>query len=261
MTLMLKGGYATEDPRLDRVPTGHTKHLDKYPLTAATVPAAVGSMVIGVNWYANFDDPQPLSLGKGRGGYHSIGEGDLGRIRGGHATCLRNYGVRDSEAWWQYYNQGVEGRCVEFAGLRLLSHLNRERYDITSRWHYFNAQQLDYWPGGSYPGATPHYEGTSVDAMMQVFTKYGAIKAKRSGRQVSPYEAVRLVQPEKGLAAYRWATSWAQVREVLNVPSWMPGVPMLNSWGKKYPHQVILMDAAGERLLKEDGEFAVVTDR
>lgn len=48
---------------------------------------------------------------------------------------------------------------------------------------------------------------------------------------------------------------------VLGVPGWLPGVPMLNSWGKNYPHLTLLLDEAGERLLREDGEMAVVTDR
>lgn len=261
MPTLLKNGLLTDDPRLDRVPSETTEHLEKYPLTAATLPSTNSSMVMGVNWYSNFDAPKRTTFGTGRGGYYVIGDGDLGRLRGGHATCLKHYNLRDEYGWYEYYNQGTEGRCVEFSSLRMLSLNNRKRYDITSRWHYHQMQYLDEWPGGSYPGATPVYEGTSVRAAMEVLRHRGAIVAKRGGSPVRANEAESLVRPEEGISTYRWAMNWQDVRTVLNVPDWMPGVPMLNSWGTSYPKQVILLDAAGERLLREDGEFGVVTDR
>ena len=51
------------------------------------------------------------------------------------------------------------------------------------------------------------------------------------------------------------------VRFALGVPDDLPGVPMLNSWGRGYPHVVLLMDEAGQRILHEDGEFGMITDR
>lgn len=39
-------------------------------------------VVIGVNWYSNFDNPQH------KGTEHWIGEGSLGHIRGGHCVCI-----------------------------------------------------------------------------------------------------------------------------------------------------------------------------
>jgi hypothetical protein len=38
-------------------------------------------------------------------------------------------------------------------------------------------------------------------------------------------------------------------------------VPLLNSWGSFYPHQVWVPDAVIQRLLDEDGECGVPTDR
>lgn len=38
---------------------------------------------------------------------------------------------------------------------------------------YWKAQQEDDWPGGSYPGATPQYEGTAVLAGAKVLTEMG----------------------------------------------------------------------------------------
>lgn len=258
MTL-LKGGFTAEDPRLDRVPTGHTKHLDKYPLTAGTKPAQPMPMTIGVNWYSNFDSPVRIKV-KGRG-YNAIGQGDLGNIRGGHATCLKPHGVDDSAAWWEYYNQGQEGRCVEFAKLRMMTLLNRKRYDITSRWGYHESQERDYWQGCYLGHNGPAYAGTSVDAGMQVLKEFGAIPALRRGRGMTMEKGATLVRREEGISSYRWALTWDDVRSVLGVPDWLPGAPMLNSWGRGYPHITLLLDGAGERLLNEGGEFAVVTDR
>lgn len=259
MTVVLRDGSSVDDPRLDRIVSGHTEHLERFPLTLATLPSEPTAMVIGVNWYANFDRPVDLKIkGVTR---KVIGRGPLGQVRGGHATCLRHWLLRDTLGWYRYYNQGTEGRCVEFATLRAMSLHNRGRYDITSRWHYHEMQRIDYWAGGSYPGASPQYEGTSVDAGLNVMRRYGAIPAKLFGRPISPEEAPSLVKPAEGIAAFRWALTWDDVRAALGVPDWLPGVPMLNSWGNGYPKETLLLDEAGARILREDGEFGLITDR
>lgn len=258
--MILRDGSTVMDPRLDRMVSGTTEHLEKYPLTAATMPAVAQPVVIGVNWYSAFDTPRPIRVGR-RTRYHIIGDGALGTVRGGHATVLKPEDVRDNRGWWRYYNQGTEGRCVEFACLRALTLMNRRRYDITSRWHYHEMQRTDEWPGGSYPGAAPAYEGTSVRAGLEVLRAHGAIPARPRGAPVPPDEAPALVRPQEGIAVYRWALGWDDVRAVTRTPDWMPGVTMLNSWGAGYPQVTILADEAGERLLAEDGEFGVVTDR
>lgn len=261
MPIPLRGGYSTLHPRLDRLPSATSEHIDRYPLTAATAPDEPTPVAAGFNWYDDFDYPQRIKVnGRTR---LCIGAGTyLGRIRGGHATALRPPTVTDAAGWWDYYDQGVEGRCVEFATLRVLTLLNRKRYDITSRWHYWQAQRADEWEGGSYPGARPYYEGTSVRAGLDVLRRYGAIPALRNGRPIpAAVDPQGLADTSEGIAAYRWARSWDDVREVLGVPDDLPGVPMLNSWGRDYPREVLLMDAAGERLLREDGEYGVVTDR
>lgn len=49
-------------------------------------------VVIGINWYSNFDSPQWIDVTKG--GYRWwVGRGELGRIRGGHCVCI--IGARD----------------------------------------------------------------------------------------------------------------------------------------------------------------------
>lgn len=253
------GGTRVGGRKLDRLPSRTTEHLDKYPLTLATLPTSPTSMVAGLNWYDSFDDPTRYLI-NGRARW-VIGDVGLGRIRGGHAVCLRHRQLLDSYAWWAYYDQESEGRCVEFAVCRSMTQINRRRYDITSRWLYWTAQRIDEWDGGSYPGATPVYEGTSVRAGLEVARSLGMVPARYGGRQINADEADELVKPDEGISAYRWATSWDMVRTALKVPDWMPGVPLNNSWGVYYPAEVILLDSAGERLLREDGEFGIVTDR
>jgi hypothetical protein len=257
VTRRLRDGSVVIDHRLDRLPSATTEHLEKFPLTAATLPSTPVPVVLGINWYANFDDPiEIVAAGRRR---WAIGAGDLGRVRGGHAVCLRPAGSVDLLGWWGYYDQGVEGRCVEFAWHRALSLLNRRRYDITSRRSYWQMQMDDEWEGGSYPGARPVYEGTSVRAGGEVMRLYGPVRARLRGAAI-PYADALPVRGD-GIAVYRWAQSWDDVRTATGTPGNLPGVPMLNSWGSGgYPHETLLLDEAGERLLAEDGEMAVPTD-
>jgi hypothetical protein len=258
MTLtLLKGGLTVEDRRLDRVPSATFEHIDKYPLTSTIAAETDESVVIGVNWYSNFDRPETMTIrGRQR---QVIGRGDLGRLRGGHATCLRNYHVADTLGWYRYYDQGQEGRCVEFASLRERTLSNRVRYDITSRFHYHWMQENDYWNGCFLGHGGETYEGTSVDAGLNFMRKVGPVRALPKGAPLTMEQAVP--RPEDGISVFRWARDWNDVRTVLSVPDWMPGVPMLNSWGRSYPREVILLDDAGARLLAEDGEMGVVTDK
>lgn len=52
---------------------------------------------IGVNWYANFDSPREKRYNE-----YWIGEGDLGRIRGGH--CVAVYGADDDRQAFRVKN-------------------------------------------------------------------------------------------------------------------------------------------------------------
>lgn len=76
-----------------------------------------------------------------------------------------------------WLDQGQEGACVGFGfGHDLVArpvavegvNNQKARQNI-----YWPAQQADEWEGGSYPGATPFYEGTSVLAGAQVLTSLG----------------------------------------------------------------------------------------
>lgn len=251
MSTQLRNGTTTEDGRLDRLPSDTTEHLERYPLTAATMPAEPRPMVAGVNWYSNFDSPVLERRGVIKTAW--IGRGDLGRVRGGHAIMLPVEGFRDPTPWWDYYNQGDEGRCVEFATLRMLSQLYRTKFDLTRKALYFDAQREDEWPGGEYPGGSPSYSGTSVRAALEVVRRAGAIAKPRRGAVPETPSAKWAVKE------YRWATSWDDVRAALGVPDGEAGVPFLNSWGRAFPHVTRITDEAGARLLAEDGELGIVT--
>ena len=92
-----------------RPPTDWT-HVDKYPLMASMVPAKPTPVVIGVNWYVEFDNPVKDDQG------HSwiARDGKLSKVRGGHCVCLKPKGHSDPDAWWNFYDQGTEGACVGF---------------------------------------------------------------------------------------------------------------------------------------------------
>lgn len=89
---------------------------------------------------------------------------------------------------WQckaHLDQGKDGACAGFTGAHELiarpkvvtatatgvpidAKFAKERI-------YWEAQKIDQWAGGSYPGASPFYEGTSVLAVIKVLHKLGYI--------------------------------------------------------------------------------------
>ena len=80
----------------------------------------------------------------------------------------------------EHFDQGSEGACVGFSMTHELiarpcevKHLSpsfaRERI-------YWEAQKIDPWEGGSYPGADPVYEGTSVLAGVKMLQKLSYIE-------------------------------------------------------------------------------------
>ena len=98
---------------LGRRPPSDWTHVDKYPLMASMVPAKPTPVVIGVNWYVEFDAPQKDDQGH----FWIARDGKLSKVRGGHCVCLKPKGTNDPDAWWDFYNQGEEGRRVAGRGL------------------------------------------------------------------------------------------------------------------------------------------------
>lgn len=219
------------------------EHVDKYPLRALPqgerpkdVPSA-----IGINWYPEFDRPF-----KGRDRRWRVAvPSRTSRIRGGHCICVKPPRVIDPTEWWIFYNQGEEGACVGFGESRMQSLMNRRRYN--AHWLYKWAQDHDEWTD------TPPQEGTSVRAGLDGLRTVGHVRA--GARQSGEPDAAQ------GIATNRWATD---IDDWLAAIGWAGAeeVPFLNSWGKSYPHIVWMPVSGGlDRLMREDGEFSIITDR
>lgn len=221
-----------------RAPTDW-EHVDKYRLRGAPVPppAGVVPMVLGINWYENFDRPVRDS----KSGQYWIGLGNWGRIRGGHAICARPIRIIDNTDWWKFYDQGDEGACVGFSVSRMMTLMKRIRFD--GEWLYNQAQLVDEWDD------TPPQEGTSVRAGFDVLRKKGPLIVRSGRSQSQPTFSFRI-------SANRWAVTADEVLRTLGY-SKMGAIPLLNSWGKNYPHIVWLPAEGVSRLLDEDGEAAV----
>jgi hypothetical protein len=247
-----------------RVPTDW-HHYEKYPLTAATTPVTPAPVAIGVNWYTDFDNPVL------KGGRYWIGldSKKLGKVRGGHCVCLEPGDqlngdgtiarrMQDSNGWWDFYDQGKEGACVGFGCSRMMSLLNRKRYD--ARWLWDWAKETDDWPETN-PGDD---QGTSVRAACDILRSRGHVTWRASflGRD---YQQRDTENPNAadGITVYRWAKTVDDVHGVLKSPAndTAGAVRILNSWGRGYPHKVWMPDATLQRLIDEDGEVALVTDR
>lgn len=78
---------------------------------------------IGVNWYANFDKP----VAKGRESW--IGEGDLGRIRGGHCVCV--YGASDRRQAFKIVNNWGLGYPLVYMPYATMQRLLNENGEAT----------------------------------------------------------------------------------------------------------------------------------
>lgn len=82
-----------------------------------------------------------------------------------------------------HLDQGSEGACVGFGWSHELIAKPAVAKNITDKFAkekiYWEAQKIDEWSGGSYPGAKPQYEGTSVLAGAKVVKSLGYIKEYR----------------------------------------------------------------------------------
>ena len=237
---------------LGRLPATDDTHIQKYSLTDTTMPVSPTPVVIGVSWYQAFD--QPTQDGNGKfwiADPDNLRSGQLGRIRGGHAICLRPPRLKDAVGWWRFYHQGEEGACVGFAVARMMSLLNRYRYDGFAVYHA--AQEIDEWPGNS-------YSGTSVRAGLDVAREQG-MPVARAGK-TGPFK------PGHGIAENRWCRTiedvvWAlsphdEGRSLLTLGY----VPATNSWGEDYPREYFIpLDVLDRLLFRERGDASLVTDR
>jgi len=92
---------------------------------------------------------------------------------------LRSYTWRCNE----WYDQGREGACVAYSLGHELAARPAEVTGLNDRWLveniYWEAQKIDPWAGGTYPGAAPVYEGTSILAGVKTMHKKKFFKEYR----------------------------------------------------------------------------------
>lgn len=234
---------------LGRVEPPDWNHVDKYPLLALPPRArpVLAPVVIGVNWYVEFDRPQKDSQGY----WWVARDGKLTTVRGGHCVCLRPASVSDPASWWSWYNQGEEGICVGEGVSRGASLVNRVRYQ--PRWLYDRCKERDGDPTG---------EGTYVRTGLEVLRDLGHVKAKpREAENLTPRALDgRTPDPAAGITAFRWATDVQDVLRVLGFAG-RDYVELINSWGRDYPHVVRMPAAVLDTLRREEGELGIPTDR
>lgn len=92
-------------------------------------------------------------------------------------------------------DQGSEGACVGFGWTHELAAspvaIKEANATFARKEVYWEAQKIDEWPGGAYPGASPQYEGTSVLAGAKVVKRLGFIDSYRWA--LSPKDLVAAV--------------------------------------------------------------------
>lgn len=234
---------------LGRITPPDLDHVEKYALADLTHPVTHVPVVIGINWYEGFDQPQVQRHPDGDVYY--IGNTSWGQVRGGHCVCLEpavdpeiKGDEQDADAWWKFYDQGQEGACVGFGTSRMMSLINRHRYD--AEWLYHEARKV-----GGYDDSPD--EGAYVRDAIKVLLTEGHRVAHLKGSA----DPVKITE---GVKAVRWATQTQQVLDALGTPD-ADHVVILNSWGVSFPHRVRLAAEKVQRLIDEHGEFGVVTDR
>lgn len=237
------------------------EHYEQYPLTAPrlaeiTTPRPV---VIGVNWYSNFDNPVQDSQGHWWIGRSS----SIGFIRGGHCVSLKQKGVsRRPDGSWKFYDQGSEGACVGFGTSQMMSQFNKKFY--FARWLWDRAKEIDEWSDTN-PGDS---DGTSVRAALDIIRTRGHIPytmtydfMNRDGESGDWVNRAKLTPVlAEGISANRWITSMDDVLQVLGYTG-LDYVDVMNSWGRSYPRLTRMPVTVLERLWEEDGEIGVPTDR
>jgi hypothetical protein len=149
MPILLRAGVVTQDPKLDRIYPGVERHLSSLDYLARDLPLTTG---------------EPLKEKKPRSFTWSVP---------------------------MHLDQGQEGRCVEYAichellarPVMIAPHVVDDI--LGGKKIYWPAQQEDAWEGGSYPGADPNYEGTSVLSGMKVASGLGFYVEYRWGLNVN----------------------------------------------------------------------------
>jgi len=249
-----------EDGRLGRLIPDDWGHYDNYPLSALAPEQRPRKrpVVIGVNWYTELFTPE-LDQASGEHWVAPGGPGDLTNVEGGHCVCLEPGGEPDKEEWWDFYDQGQEGACVGFGWSRCMTLLNNGSI-YAPRWLWDRSKETDEWPE-TVPGDN---NGTSVRSAGDILRESGHVSWDDSyGDDNHTERASYTADHDEGIARFRWARSVDEVHQVLgnDRADELGAVPILNSWGRGYPHRTWMPDEVMDRLMAEDGEIAIPTDR
>lgn len=189
-----------------------------------------------------------------------------------------------------FYDQGEEGACVGFGSSQMMTILNRHRYD--ARWLWEQAKVYDEWPDTN-PGDN---EGTSVRAGMDVLRQVGHVRILRGkdrpenlvegiseNRWATRVDEVR-ASISSGIPVtigINWYEGFdnpqqygldylvqvtGQIRGghcvcVIGASDRRQAVCFTNNWGTYYPRKVFISYSDLQRLLNEEGEATLVTDR
>jgi hypothetical protein len=189
------------------------------------------------------------------------------------------------------YNQLREGACVGFASSWMMSILNRKLYN--ARWLWNEAKKIDQWPETN-PGDNL---GTSVRAAMDVLRMQGHVQILR-GRELAANLDEGILENRWAKTAdevrtaiaggipvtigVNWYTNfdkptskdgnwWIGQGElgsirgghavcIYRASDRLQAVGIVNNWGPGYP-LVLMPYTVLDRLLGEDGEATLVTDR
>jgi len=203
--------------------------------------------------------------------------------------------------WWKQYDQGEEGACAGFGHSSMMSitnHYQRRRetgQDVTfryaARWLYLEAQFIDGWDD------TPPEEGTTSRAACEILRARGHRRVQRGvtgpeslDNGISAYRwATTIDEIRAAIYSGRAVTigiNWYDSFDgawIIDGERWLPqgnlgsirgghcvclyrmsdrrqAFMLMNSWGAHYP-PTWMPYATLKRLLSEDGEAVVITDR
>jgi hypothetical protein len=240
---------------LGRIQAPDDEHIRKYALRPETMPTNPESLVVGIAWSETFDNPVEKKAADGTVEYWAgLDPNNLGAVRGGHCVCLPYDHTLDSDDNWAFYDQGATGCCVGFGWARRQALANNCRYDGFSLYDW--AVQHD-----DLPDTNDRQSGTTVRAGGECLRVVGAWREDAGGAITGPFV-------EDGIQEYVWATKPEEMLAVLKNPLYTQrgAVPLVNNWGKYYPHVVwVPMETWSVVLFPADrnnqGDCALVTDR
>lgn len=243
---------------LGRLQPTTDEHIRKWSMVPEAMPTTATPVVVGWDWFPEFDEPI-----RDRAGFWRVRSiSPRSRPRGGHCVCLKPYDLTDPWSWYLFYDQVAEGKCVGEGWSRAKSLKERKRFDPTWLWN--EAKKIDEWLDTN-PGDN---EGTSVRAAGDVLRTVGHCEIRR-GETCDP-------DPNFGIEHNHWATSVEEMVACMHSPRYLQlgRLPFLNSWGfhgypsgdvwnvAGYPH-ITWVDLETVRFLTFErwGDATVFTDR